>query len=95
VTLPHIESERPTPRIHRPVVTAAVIGGGVCLLAVIVGLVVLGFKANVSESQGVCATGLAAIGATLAGGFAAWIGQGRANDVAQDERERDERRARQ
>jgi len=91
VTLPRIESEREVPPIQRPVVTAAVSGGGICLLAVIIGLVVLGYR----DGQGVCATGLAAIGATLAGGFAAWIGQGRALDAAQDQREIDERRARQ
>ena len=59
---------------HRPVVLAAVLGGGVALLAVIVGIIILG-----KSSQGineVATTGLTSIGATLAGGFAGWIARG-------------------
>ena len=59
-----------------PIILAAVIGGGTCLLAVIIGMVVLGVsEAGVNE---VATTGLSAIGATLAGGFAGWIARGQA-----------------
>jgi hypothetical protein len=59
---------------QRPVVLATVIGGGICLFAVIVGVVLLG-----KSSQGineVATTGLVSIGATLAGGFGGWIARG-------------------
>jgi len=58
----------------RPIVLAAVIVIGACLLAVIIGITVLGWHAGgVNE---VAITGLASIGATLAGGFAGWIARG-------------------
>lgn len=56
------------------IVLAAVIGGGIALALAIVGITVLGW-----HSQGVnevATTGLASIGATLAGGFAGWIARG-------------------
>jgi hypothetical protein len=83
--LPDPRALRRTPN-YRPVVTAAVIGGGICLLAVIVGLVVLGIKDNADEQ--ISSTGLASIGATLAGGFAAWIGRttGQQNPPTDDRR---------
>jgi hypothetical protein len=75
----------PRPPPSRPV-TAAVIGGGVCLFAVVAGITVLGW-----HSQGVnevATTGLASIGATLAGGFAGWIARGR-YEGEDDERKTD------
>lgn len=73
--LPEIKTDETTPPLQRPTVFAAVIGGGISLLAVVIGLVVLGMgQANSGE---VAATGLASIGATLAGGFAGWIARGR------------------
>jgi hypothetical protein len=63
------------PRAPERVVLAAVIGGGICLFTVIVAITVLGW-----HSQGineVATTGLASIGATLAGGFAGWFARGR------------------
>jgi hypothetical protein len=63
-------------RANRTIVLAAVVGGGSCLLAVIVGMTVLGIaETGVNE---VATTGLASIGATLAGGFAGWIARGAA-----------------
>jgi len=59
---------------HRPVVLAAVIGGGIALALVIIGITVLGVKnSGINE---VSTTGLASIGSTLAGGFAGWIARG-------------------
>jgi hypothetical protein len=65
----------PSPPQRDKVILAAVIGGGVCLFAVIVGIAMLGWHSNsVTE---VATTGLTSIGATLAGGFAGWIARGR------------------
>lgn len=61
----------------RPVVLAAVLGGGVALTAVIIGLVILGWHSE--GTNDVAMTGLAAIGSTLAGGFAGWIARGQAS----------------
>lgn len=60
---------------HRPVLLAAVIGGGVCMLAVVIGLTILGLHSE--GTNDVAMTGLAAIGSTLAGGFASWLGYNR------------------
>lgn len=70
---PQAEHEPVQPR-DRPIAFAAVIGGGISLLAVIVGLILLGLQAENDVSD----TGLASIGATLAGGFAGWIARGEA-----------------
>jgi hypothetical protein len=83
MTLPDPPTHRRRiPPAHRLIVAAAVVGGGVCLFAVIVGLVVLGYQEG--SSGEVAKTALAAIGATLAGGFASWIGR------EQGRRERDD-----
>jgi hypothetical protein len=68
-------------------VVIAMVGGGLCLLAVVVGLIILGsHSVTVSGASGgtgaasqrseVAVTGLAAIGSTLAGGFAGWVARG-------------------
>ena len=88
MTLPELappQEERTLPRSVRPVAMVAVVGGGACLLAVITGLVLLGL--HTQGTNEVAITGLASIGATLAGGFAGWIGRGqveryRASDEA-------------
>ena len=76
MTLPDLPDpaapERKIPKVERPIAFAALLGGGACLLAAVIGMIMLGL-----EHQGVnevATTGLAAIGSTLAGGFAAWIG---------------------
>jgi hypothetical protein len=75
MTLPELQSDETVPERQRPVVFAAVIGGGIALFAVVLGLTLLGWH---SENNGeVVATGLTSIGATLAGGFAGWIARGR------------------
>jgi hypothetical protein len=74
MTLPAIDDPKPLPRVHRPVAVVAVIGGGCCLFALVVGLVLIGL-----HDQGVgqdAITALATIGGSLAGGFAGWIGRG-------------------
>lgn len=58
----------------RPIVLAAVIGGGLALIAVVTGLVILGVT-DENDAQ-ISSTGLASIGSTLAGGFAGWIARG-------------------
>lgn len=58
-------------RTQRPIVTVAVFGGGVCLLAAIVAIAVLGW--HWEGTNEVAITGLATIGATLAGAFASWM----------------------
>jgi hypothetical protein len=68
----------------RPVVLAAVLGGGLCLALVVIGLVVLGV-ADESDAQ-IAQTGMASIGATLAGGFAGWIGRGAVQQQQHSER---------
>jgi hypothetical protein len=79
--LPDPRSQRRVPSAGRPIVMAAVIGGGACLAFVIVGLVVLGISDS-SDAQ-IAQTGLASIGATLAGGFAGWIGRASAQTQQQ------------
>ena len=75
MTLPPIEDPKPTPRIHRPIVFAAVIGGGVCLWTAIIAVAVLGWHSDVVSE--VAITGLVSIASALAGGFAGWIGRDR------------------
>lgn len=73
--LPAPGERREVPAEDRRVVLAAVIGAGIALVAVVAGITILGW-----HSQGVnevATTGLATIGATLAGGFAGWIARGR------------------
>jgi len=66
--LPPVRSARP------PVVLAAVVGASIALLGVIAGITILGVvQSGINE---VAVTGLATIGATLAGGFAGWIARG-------------------
>ena len=75
MTLPPIQDDAPTPRIQRPIVFAAVVGGGVCLWTAIVAITVLGWHTDtVSE---VAITGLVSIASALAGGFAGWIARDR------------------
>lgn len=71
MTLPPPHEPRQIPRVDRPVVVAAVTGGGVAMVAVVVGLTILGWHSE--GTNDVAMTGLAAIGSTLAGGFAGWI----------------------
>lgn len=71
--VPPPDDARRVPRIHRPIAFVAVLGGGACLLAVIGGLIYLGAVDNADEQ--ISSTGLASIGATLAGAFAAWMGR--------------------
>ena len=52
-------------------VLAALIASGACLLGVVVGIILLGLDQQ--GSNNVAVTGLASVGATLAGGFAGWI----------------------
>jgi hypothetical protein len=85
MTLPDPASDRATPRLQRPVVFAAVTGGGIALLAVVVGLVIMGIEDH-GDTQ-IASTGLATIGATLAGAFAGWMGRGRG---LSDEGQRDD-----
>jgi hypothetical protein len=85
--LPDPRSLRREPN-YRPVVMAAVIGGGLSLAIVVVGLVVLGWHAQGSNQ--VAMTGLAAIGSTLAGGFAAWIGRTAVGTQSTERRRTDE-----
>jgi hypothetical protein len=73
--LPDVRGDEVPPTNQRFVVGAAVVGGALGLVSVIVGLVVLGLSQD--NSGEVAATGLASIGATLAGGFAGWIARGR------------------
>jgi F0F1-type ATP synthase membrane subunit c/vacuolar-type H+-ATPase subunit K len=77
--VPSPEDPRPVKTESRPIAFVAVLGGGVCLFAVVVGLVLLGLD----HENEVTDTGLASIGATLAGGFAGWFARG----AAQRERE--------
>ena len=65
----------PPPKVARPTaVLAAIVGASLALLGVITGITVLGVVQNgINE---VAVTGLATIGATLAGGFAGWIARG-------------------
>lgn len=76
----------PTYRRHtqRPIVTAAVASGGACLLVAIVAIAVLGWHAGGNNE--VAITGLATIGATLAGAFASWM----AGNTRRDAREPEE-----
>jgi hypothetical protein len=78
VTLPDPDvPPPPMPHVRRSshaAIFAAVFGGGICLLAVIVGLVMLGVT-DESDAQ-IAQTGLSSIGATLAGGFGGWIARG-------------------
>lgn len=68
--MPPVESEHEPSRVHRPVVFAAVIGGGIALLACVVGLVLIGLHSDVHQDA---ITALSTIGGTLAGAFAGWM----------------------
>ena len=74
MTIPDIDEPKPGPRIQRPVVFAAVLGGGICLLTVIVGLILIGLHEQDVGQDAI--TALATIGGSLAGGFAGWIARG-------------------
>jgi hypothetical protein len=77
MTLPEVpppEDPRPVKVEQRPVAFVAVLGGGICLFAVVIGLVAMG----IDHDSDVSDTGLASIGATLAGGFAGWFARGAA-----------------
>lgn len=68
----------PAPLNDERVVLAAVLGCAIALSLVVIGLAVLGWQAGTSRD--VAITGLASIGAALAGGFAGWIARGRRHD---------------
>ena len=78
---------RRVPNTQRPIVMAIAIGGGVSLFAVVVGLILLGLSSNGDEQ--ISSTGLASIGATLAGAFAAWMGR-RGEETPQRNRRHDD-----
>lgn len=67
-----------TPFDDERVVLAAVLGCAIALSLVVIGLAVLGWQGGTSRD--VAITGLASIGAALAGGFAGWIARGRRHD---------------
>lgn len=85
--LPDPASRRRVAPIQRPVVFAAVIGGGISLVAVVAGIVALGLHHQGANE--VATTGLVSIGATLAGGFAGWIARS-AQSAAPEEQRRDD-----
>lgn len=58
------------------VVATALFGGGVCLLAVIVGLILIGLSDPESGVGQDSITALATIGGSLAGGFGGWMARG-------------------
>jgi hypothetical protein len=70
--------EPPAPFEDERVVFAAVLGAAIALALVVIGLSVLGWQGGASRD--VAITGLASIGAALAGGFAGWIARGRRRD---------------
>ena len=72
MTLPPPDDTTPVPKVHRPIAFVAVLGGGAALVAVVAGLTFLGFT-DKQDAQ-IASTGLATIGATLAGAFASWMG---------------------
>ena len=74
--LPPLDEESPFE--DERVVLVAVFGCAVALALVIIGLSLLGWHG--SASRDVAITGLASIGAALAGGFAGWIARGRRHD---------------
>lgn len=71
--VPPPHERRKVNRIERPIALVAVLGGGIALICVVGGLVFLGAHDNADEQ--ISSTGLASIGATLAGAFAAWLGR--------------------
>lgn len=76
--LPPEPPETPPAFDDERVVLAAVLGCAIALALVIIGLSVLGWQG--SSSRDVAITGLASIGAALAGGFAGWIARGRRHE---------------
>lgn len=76
--MPAAEPEPESPFSDERVVLAAVLGCAVALSLVIIGLAFLGWHG--ASSRDVAITGLASIGAALAGGFAGWIARGRRTD---------------
>lgn len=70
-------------------VFAALLGGGVCLLSLIVGLIILGAINSGAVAQD-SITALATIGGSLAGGFGGWIARGTA-ERRMEEKEADAR----
>jgi hypothetical protein len=83
--LPNPAERRRITEPGRAIVLAAVIGGGLALVAVVTGLVILGVT-DEQDAQ-ISSTGLSAIGSTLAGGFAGWIARGQVQ-THQDTRRR-------
>jgi hypothetical protein len=73
-----IPSLPPVPTDEERVVLVAVLAAGLALALTVVGLAVLGWQGGASRD--VAITGLASIGAALAGGFAGWIARGRRHD---------------
>lgn len=83
MSLPEPHAKKRIPDVHRPIVTVAVFGGGVALLAAISGLVILGVT-DEADAQ-IASTGLATIGATLAGAFAGWMSGSARGSVRKDD----------
>lgn len=79
MTLPPPDETTGVPPSHRPIAFAAVFGGGFALVLVVVALGFLGFT-DKGDAQ-IASTGLATIGATLAGAFASWMGGGGAGST--------------
>jgi hypothetical protein len=88
MALPPPDDTRRVPTVQRPIAFVAVLGGGLSLVFVVVGLAFLGWTDR-ADAQ-IASTGLATIGATLAGAFASWMGgQGAPRRQDHEERERD------
>ena len=64
-------------RDWRPVAVASLVVLGITIVAVIVGLIILGRRDDAVQDS---TTGLATIGAGLTGGFAGWFARGVAGD---------------
>lgn len=72
-TSPVVPPLPPTRLASDRAILAALFGASLSLLAVVVGLIVLGTRLDVAQDA---ITALATIGGSLAGGFAGWIARG-------------------
>ena len=70
---PTLPTLPPPKRARDRAILVALIGVSTALLAVVVGLIVLGTRGDVAQDA---ITALATIGGSLAGGFAGWIARG-------------------
>jgi hypothetical protein len=71
--VPTLPTLPPTKHARDRAILVALIGVSLALLAVVVGLIVLGYRGEVAQDA---ITALATIGGSLAGGFAGWIARG-------------------